>query len=284
MAIHWTKAARSRRLPYPDDPWPLVLDLRASTRALTKPSKTAPAIGPVPERPELETEVARGLAARLDDRYDESGNHPRDLMGRHLVDLWCTQRDVVFATEVLIAITRTRPVKALSFTDKPYELRKDGLPWSRLREHLLGGSPELRERARAVAAQARREPAGELKPALAYAFCEREWVDEDLDDALAHGYGQLALLACLTEPARIAGAIEQIVKILYQLIEEAVPHMPNVMHQLGDEGAPLILSCAGLAWDKASRKPWLDLVRCYDTPEALAFLARHDKPTITTNE
>ncbi|MFV8751116.1 hypothetical protein ACNOYE_11280 [Nannocystaceae bacterium ST9] len=259
MAIHWTKAARSRLLPYPGEPWPLILDLRASTKALGK------SVGAVPEQPTLAAELARGLAARLGDRYDEQGNHPHDLLGAHLVDLWCDRRDVVFATEVLIAIARACPT--------PYALRKDGLPWSRLREHLLSAPADVRAQARALAAAARSEPAGELRPALAYAFCERAWVDEDLDEALRQGYGQLALLACLTEPAAIAGAIERVVETLFQLIEEAVPHMPNVMSRLGDEGASLIVTCAGLAWDKASRVPWLDLVACYDTPEAAAFLA-----------
>lgn len=263
MAISWTQTARAHLLPYPGEPWTIALDLRGSARALDK------LVGRVPEQPELAAEVDRGLAARLDHRYDDEGNHPHDLLGRHLVDLWCDRRDVVFATEVLIAIVRTRAA------DEAYEIRKDGQPWARLREHLLAGPAELRARARAVAASARMQPAGELLPALAYAFCERDWVDEDLDAALERGYGQLALLACLTEPARIAGAIERVVETLYQLIEEAVPHIPNIMSRLGEDGAALIVTCAGLAWDKPSRRPWIELVRCYDTPEAHAFLARH---------
>ncbi len=265
MAIHWTKSARSRLLPYPGETWPLEIDLSASIRA-------AASVGVVPDQPTHESELARGLAAHLDERH-EPGNRSSSPLARHLVDLWCHRRDVVFATEVAIAIAETRPAT----TDNPYSLRKDGQPWARLREHLLSAPSDLFEQARAVAASARTRGAGELRPALAYAFCERDWVDEDLDEALREGYGRLALLACLTDHGQIADAIEQVAATLHQLIEEAVPHFPNVMSRLGDDGAALIVTCAGLAWDRPSREPWLNLVRCYTTPEAKAYLAHHAK-------
>lgn len=260
MAIHWTEAVKARLLPYPGEAWTLAADPRASARALAQ-------LGEPPESPTLAAELARGLAAGLDHRYDAQGNHLDDRLAAHLVDRWCARAGVGFATEVLIEIVRTRP---------NYELRRDGQPWGRLREQLYGAAPGDRGRAWAIASAARREATGELRPALAYAFCDPAWVDEDLDDALRHGYGQLALLACLAEPDRIATALEQVVTTLYQLIEEAVPHIPNVMRRLGDAGSDLILTCASLAWDERTRAPWLELVRCYDTPAARAFASRFE--------
>jgi hypothetical protein len=269
VPIQWTKSLRAKLLPYPGDDWTTESDLRKAAKAIEKIA------GAVPEHPTLEAEVQRGLTARLDHRYNEAGNHPRDTLGRELVDLWCARRGVEFATEVLIAIARTRPANAQTREDKPYKLRRDGQPWGRLREHLLGGSSEQLEAARALAERARGEPAGELRPALAYAFCDADWVAEDLEAALKAGYGQLALLSCLSAEPAAATLRKMIGGVRFQLIEEAVPHIPNVMSRLGEAGSSLIVGIAELAWDKSSRKPWLELVGCYDTEEARAFVAKH---------
>lgn len=269
MPIQWTKSLRAKLVPYPGDEWTIASDLRKSAKAVEKIA------GAVPEHPTLEEELQRGLTARLDHRYNEAGNHPRDSLGRELVDLWCARRGVVFATEVLIAIVRTRPPKALRAEDKPFKLRRDGQPWGRLREHLLSGSSEQFSAAHAVAERARREPSGELRPALAYAFCDAAWVNEDFGAALKAGYGQLALLTCVPADRAAATLRAMMTGIRFQLIEEAVPHIPTVMSRLGDDGSSLIVEIAELAWDRASRKPWLELVGCYDTAEPRAFVAKH---------
>ena len=61
----------------------------------------------------------------------------------------------------------------------------------------------------------------------------------------------------------------------YQLIEEAPAHIPNLMRILEDDDAPLIVAAARRAWNTASRKPWLEIVACLDTPEAKAFVEEH---------
>jgi hypothetical protein len=48
------------------------------------------------------------------------------------------------------------------------------------------------------------------------------------------------------------------------------------MSRLGDAGSSLVIEVARTAWDRRSRKPWLALVGCYETPEAEAFLAEFD--------
>ena len=114
--MQWTKSAKARLLPYPGDAWTVACDPSKSNKALAK------TVGAVPDEPELEAEVARGVVARLDHRYDEKGNHARDTRGRDLVDLWCARGGVCFALEVLIAIARTRPA-ANTASQKAYEIR-----------------------------------------------------------------------------------------------------------------------------------------------------------------
>lgn len=272
--MQWTKAARARLLPYPGhESWTVCSDLRESSKALAKAG-----LGPVPDEPELAPEVERGVAARLDQRYNLAGNHPKDTLPRDLIDLWVGRRGVVFATEVVLAIAETCPPVAKTFTDRPYDIRWDGQPWARLREHLFASGPGEFAAARQLAARARTKPAGALRFALSYAFCEPNWVDADLDDALDQGRGPLCVIAAIADPIRAEAVVRRMMDPSYrkyELIEEAVQHMPCVMSRLGDAGADLILEAAAMAWNKPSRKPWLELVRCYETPEAHAFVAAH---------
>jgi hypothetical protein len=103
--MQWTKSAKARLLPYPGDAWTVAANPTKSSRALAK------TVGAVPDEPVLADEVARGVAARLDLRYSETGNHPRDSRPRDLVDLWVAHGGLCFALEVVIAIARTRPAK-----------------------------------------------------------------------------------------------------------------------------------------------------------------------------
>ncbi len=51
--------------------------------------------------------------------------------------------------------------------------------------------------------------------------------------------------------------------------------MPNLMRRLDDADAGLVLEAAKTAWNKATRKPWLELAACLPGKPAQAFLAEH---------
>jgi hypothetical protein len=265
VKLVWTPEVRSRWLPFPGEPWTL-----------------APEPHPdVPSGPSVADEIARGLALRLQHRYDATtGMRPRDTHGRQLVDAWCERAGVAFATEVLIAIACTLlPKDPRNPVERPYAIRHDGQPWGRLREQLAVAPAAQRARAHELAAAARDAP-GELRFGLAYAFCDDAWVAEDRDAALTGGYGRLAVIASLRDAAQARAVLERMLDPTYtrfQLVEEAVPHVPNLMRRLDPADGELIVRAASLAWSKPSRRPWLPLVACYDGEAAHAFLDAHDQ-------
>lgn len=272
--LQWTDWARERLLPLPGETWTLTADLKKAEKAVLKAGG-----GQVPAAPTVKEEVQRAVSLRVHERYNPQGNYPRDTCGRDLVDVWCARRGVAFATEVLIAVCRQPREKA---NHRAYELRLDGQPWGRLREHLAVADAKERKAALALAATARKaDKKSELPAALAYAFCEQAWVKEALPRALDKGYGQLALLTALTDKKKLREALvfllgeteEYVAK--YQLVEYLYPHMPTVLQLLDDADAPMVVRAGEQAWNKATRKPWLEIVGCLQTPAAKAFVKKY---------
>ena len=261
MTIRWTTKAKALLLPFPGDEWTIA----------KRPARTKVPDGTL----DVAKEVKRGLKHRLEHRYNAKGNHTHDTLGRALVDAWCARANVAFATEVLIAICKTPHKSKATPWPTLYQLRWDGQPWARLREHLACASDDARERAHALAAAARDEAKGELGAALAYAFCDEDWVTAELDPAIESGYGQLAVLAATRDATQLRAAFERLMTAPRYRFEEIVPHVPCVMRVLGDAGAGLIVKAAGGASSNKARKPWLEFVACYATPEARAFVKKH---------
>lgn len=277
MKATWTKWAQERLLPFPGDEWTVDVKLKKAEANIAKGGGFA-----VPAQPNVDAEVKRGVDLRLNEVFDEKGNHPRDTLGRDLVDVWCARAGVAFATEVLVAIGQEEQRERASTPNasRLYRMRRDGQPWARLREHLATCAAADRKRAHGSAVQARKAK-GEVKQAVAYAFCDDEWVAADIAaGALKRGYGQLALLASLKTAQQGRDALALLTSTAvpkYQLIEEAPAHIPNLMRILEDDDAPLIVAAAQRAWNAASRKPWLEFVGSLDTPEAKAFVKEHAK-------
>ena len=262
MRLGWNDWTRARRLPFPGEKW-----------QLSSPPKSGDATGT------LGDEVAVGVEFRLNERYDAKGNHARDAMPRDLIDQWCTAKGVAFATEVLVELCKTpQRERPHSPGQRPqYTLRHDGQPWARLREHLALVSAKERAAAREVAMGARKS-GNESRQGVAYAFCDSDWVEEDLVDAIKDGYGQLALLASLQNAEQARDAFTNLLGPTtpkYQVVEELYPHMPNLMLRLDDDDAELVVHAAKLAWNTSVRKPWLEIVACVSSPDARAFLAEH---------
>jgi hypothetical protein len=267
-------------LPFPGEPWQPKVDIAASVQRLAKVGVA------IPQKPALADEVKRALELRLHCNYGPDGNRPKDIHGRDAVDLWVAGAGLAMTTEILVEACKrghhqaSRPAQ---FGDAPYNVRTDGLPWSRLREHLVAASEGDRADARKVAAAARKakkQAGNELGPAVAYAFCDDAWVAEDLEAALEHGYGRLCLLAALATPAQAKHALE-VMKTeapKYMLLENGYTHMPNLMVRLADADADLVIDICEMAWNKAVRKPWLDIAACLSTPRAIGFLEEHGAP------
>jgi hypothetical protein len=276
MTFTWTRTAAALLLPFPDEAWTIDLaGAKKGARAIVE------ATGELPAMPTIESETARGLALRLDQRYGENGNHPRDTFGRDLVDLWCGRLGLEHTTRILVAIVRAPNPNPSG--RRSYEIRRDGQPWRRLREHVATADLETRGRAKAVAAEAWADivrdpdstPLGiaSLRAGLVYAFCDDAWTTEMLPSAIATGYGQLAVLAALRDAEQLARTIEALFeKPIYQLVEELPPHAPNVMRTLGADRPELVIRIARRAATKKLQKPWLDLLACYTAPEARQYL------------
>lgn len=258
MKATWTDWARARLLPRIGEPWQVKVDLK----------KAEAKVKGVPATPELATEIERGATLRLNERYDEKGGHPRDSVARDLVDIWVARAGVEFATQAALGAC-AEPRRATSSRPTPgaYALRRDGQPWARLREHLAAASEADRAAAKKHAASARTRT-DELRQAVAYAFGDPAWVAEDLERMFKAGYGQLALLTVLPDAATARAALLRLLGEAgidefippYQLIEEAPPHMPNLMAILDDADAELIHKAHAKAWNAATRKPWAELV------------------------
>ncbi len=276
MKAKWTKWAADRLLPVPGDEWTVDVKLKKAEGNIAKGGGDV-----VPAKPAVKTEVKRGVDLRLNEVYDEKGNHPRDTLGRDLVDVWCARAGVAFATEVVIAIgaEKQRARASIPGGPRPYRLRRDGQPFARLREHLAACSAADRKSAHEIAKGAR-DAKSDVKQAVAYAFCDEAWVAADIKHAWQMGYGQLALLASLQTAKQGRDALAVLTSAAvpkYQLIEEAPAHIPNLMKVLDDDDAPLIVAAAKRAWNAASRKPWLEIVACIDSAEAKAFVKEHAK-------
>lgn len=218
---------------------------------------------------DLATEIARGAELRLNERYDEKGNWARDSVPRDLVDIWCARTGVAFATQALLGACAVKLRPGSQLPGRPYGIRRDGQPWARLREHLAAASDSDRTAAKTHAAKARTRT-DELRQAVAYAFCDPTWVAEDLEGMFKEGYGRLALLTALPDAktARAAllrllgeAGIEERIP-LYQLYEEAPIHIPNLVQQLDDSDADLLLKAQAKAFSTKVRKLWDDLVAC----------------------
>lgn len=272
MKTSWTEWARARLLPFPGETWRVDVDLAAVERRLAK------AGAEVPAAPTGDREIERATALRIHEQYDAKGNHPRDTHGRDLVDLWVARAGVVFATRCVIGAC-SMPLA----TGKPYGLRIDAQPWSRLREHLFAAADADRAAAHALAEKVR-DATSELRQAVAFAFVDETWVAEDLEAMFEAGYGQLALLAALTDPDTGRAALKRLIEegpdadeyiATYQLVENGVWFMPPLMTRLADSDSDLVVRCAERAWNNATRKPWLEVVACLDTAKARAFLVRH---------
>lgn len=235
----------------------------------------------VPATPVHDDEVARALAAGIDQRYDDAGRHPRDPVARQLVDAWCARGGVELATSVLCAVARSPGrVVAPSPTPRPYLLRRDGQPWRRLREQLVAADPTARERAKEIARRSWDEVGGggvsasHVRAGLAYAFCDDAWVEVALPTALRDGYGQLAVLAAVRDPEVLARSIDALfAQPIYQLVEELVPHAPTIVETLGEQRIELIIRIARRAANKPLRKPWLAILACVDTEQVASYLA-----------
>jgi hypothetical protein len=223
----------------------------------------------IPAKPKQADEVKRALELRVNERYGSDGNLPRDeAVLRALVDLWVARAGVVFATEVLLAVcAKPQEPRNSAPSGAAYELRRDGQPWARLREHLAAASEADQAAAKALAAKAR-SAKSELRQAVAYAFADPSWVAADLDGMFEAGYGQLALLTALPDAATARQALLRLLGKAdideyiaeYQLVEEAPPHMPNLIATLDSADAALVKEAAKLAWNKVVAKPWLELV------------------------
>ncbi len=267
MKVIWTAKARANLVPLYGEPWTVVANAKKSATAIGKAGG-----GVVPDAPTVAAEVARGTKLRVGEPYTAAGGEPKDRLGCDLVDRWCATAGVAFATEVLVGIARKR--HRGNAAGKRYQLRYDAQPWLRLREHLVVASPEDLAAARANAAPHRKGPLGDLPIALAFTFCDPKWVAADLAKALETGYGNLAILTCLTDAAAVRRAIKGLLARtdLYQLIEHGYRFMPNAMRVLTDADAALILDAARRAWTKQVRKPWLELVGSIPTTAAHACL------------
>jgi hypothetical protein len=257
MKVTWTKWAAERVVPVPGKPFELVTNLK-------KAEKTVPG---VPAKPKLADEVARAIKLRVNERYSKEGNDPRDTFGRDLVDLWCARAGVVFATQAVIETCSKGQLPTMyNVNRRHYQLRLDGQPWRRLREQLAAAKPAERASAKAVAAKARKTSKGrdELRFGIAYAFCDPAWVKEDLAGMFDEGYGRLALLAAMPDAKTARSALVRLLEdddiARYQLVEEAPPHVPNLMLVLDDKDAPLIRRALDEAWNNKTRKPWQELV------------------------
>ena len=222
-----------------------------------------------------------GVAQRVPERYNEKGNHPSDKHGDNLVDTCVATGGVQLATKFLLEVCGQRSTANLLRSDR-YELRQDAAPWGQLRRHLAAASPQARDQAKALATTAR-TMSDHRKQAVAFAFCDPDWVREDLESALHEGYGLLCLLAALETPAQARDALATLLgkqagsakPPLYQLIEEGVWFMPNLLRTLDAADAPLVLEAARRTWNKAVRKPWLEIVACLPGADAQAFLDEH---------
>jgi hypothetical protein len=261
VELAWSPWAKARLLPVPGRD-PFEIDL---SDTLT--------LGEMPFEELLEF----GIAQRVPERYNESGNHPSDKHGENLVDTCVATGGVQLATKFLLEVCG----RAASGT---YKLRQDVRPWGRLRQHLAAASAEDRAAAKALATAAR-AMTDERKPAVAFAFCDPQWVSEDLPTALEEGYGQLSLLASLETAEQARGALAKLTADetpAYQIIEEGVWFMPNVLRTLEATDVELVLEAARMAWSKATRKPWLEIVACLPGAKAKAFLAEHGyaKPAV----
>lgn len=307
MNVDWSASAtvRARVLPFPGkgapshlaapQPWAMKIDLKKAEAAIKKAGG-----GSVPASPSVDAEVKRGIQLRLNEQYDEKGNWAKDTLPRDLVDVWCARAGVAFATHVLVTIC-DEPQLARASTPKvrqPYKLRRDGLPWSRLREHLAAADRDRDAAHEAAVRAGARKAKHEARQGVAYAFCDQAWAQDDLKGALSEGYGQLAVIAALQDAQAIRDAMlflmgeRKVAGVAaapkYQLIENLVPHVPTLMCALlGDkddkdnkddkDDKDLIVRAAGQAWNAAVRKPWLEIVRCLASTnkDAKAFVAQH---------
>lgn len=260
MKANWTKWARAQLLPVPGEPWKVSVDLKKSQ---TK-------VPGVPAKPALDAEIARGGELRLNERYDEKGGHPRDTIARDLVDIWVARAGVAFTTQVLLgACTQPRrETVSRKGPPPPYDLRRDGQPWARLREHLAAASETDRAAAKKLAEAARGRD-DELRQAVAYAFCDPAWVAEDLEQMFRDGYGQLALLAALPDASSARMVLQRLLADQirkFQLVEEAPPHMPNLVARLDEADADLVRQARDRAYKATLRKPWDALVDSLPAP------------------
>jgi hypothetical protein len=249
MDARWTPWALARLLPFPGD-GPVELTLLATNAS-----------------DDVDAEVARGVSLRLHERYDARGNIPRDDPSR-FVDSLVGANGLAFATRVLVNVcNRAQQERPTNPGHRaPYELRRDGQPWARLRRHIFRAGVAAADRDAALdVARGARELGNDLRFAVAYAFCVDEWVAADLPRALKEGYGKLALLASLANGAQARHALAVLLgdhgySPPYQLVEEAVAHIPNLIRRLDDADAGLVARAAGLAWNATTRKPWRAIV------------------------
>lgn len=256
MPIEWSTTVAKRLLPFPG---------RGVALKPRPAAALAAAIGEaLPASLSEDVEVERGVRLGIHRRYDDQGRHLRSAVAPALVDAWVQREGLAFATAVLARVCR-EPVPATPASPHPraYQLRHDGEPWRRLRQHLAAttsaGAPL------AAAQSARAGAPGELGAALAYAFCEPAWVAAELEDAFARGYGRMAVLAAITDPALALSAGERLVSLRprYQLYEEAVPHVPTLAQTMGDAGRGVVEAMVAGAYGTGVRKPFAELLACY---------------------
>lgn len=253
MKTNWTKWAAAYVQPVRGKPWTLDVNLK-------KAEKSVPG---VPAKPTLAEEVARAVKLRVNERYGPDGNHPKGTAVRDFVDVLVARAGVAFATQVLIEACAKGQLPTATYPrGRDYLLRHDGQPWRRLREHLAVASPAEVAAAKKVATAGRKRK-GEVPPALAYAFCEPSWVKQDLPGMFENGYGQHALLAAISDAKTARAALVRLLEdediARYQLVEEAYPHVPNLMMVLGDKDATLIKRALERGWNNKTRKPWQEL-------------------------
>jgi hypothetical protein len=277
----WTTWAAARVLPFPGQPWTVrALDLKKSAARVAKAGG-----GEVPAKAVLADEIARGVTLRLAERYNVQGNDPKETIADDVVDLWVDRGGVPFAIEAAIGVTRTKVGVA---PGERYNLRRDGRPWTRLREHAVAGGvdvgalPVVRK---AWGKGAWEIGASELPYALAFLTCDRAWVDRvvaqcdvnDKDEVPAPDYGQTCVLAAVTDPARASELLRITDKqpMGFHITEEAYDFIPTLMQVLPDAEAGYLVDIAESCSSKAIRKPWLEIIGSLTTAKAKAFVAKH---------
>ena len=253
-------------VPFPGDPF---------TLKLKKPEALEKALGvKVPAIPDLATEAERAHELRVNRRYNEKGSWDRSPVGAMLLDLWVQRGGLAFATGALIKACNRRLPRHNPPGEQPFDLRRDGQPWRRLREHLVASKD-----AKAVdAAHAEAARFWKLKPVdgfqeqtfrdlrcgLAFAFCDAAWVSEMIDPMFEEGYGCWCALAAVRDPKQARKLLERMVKedLRFQLYEEAVVFLPTLVKTAGSAARPALEAMIEGAFNNKVKKPFLALLDC----------------------